>query len=75
LIENRGHRAKDVSLGDDASLIHVGQGPNVFSLLRDAALSLLHRAGYHAIASRLRYHAQYPEEAVALLLHPSPTRA
>jgi predicted transposase YbfD/YdcC len=75
LIENRGHRAKDVTLGEDASLIHLGQGPNVFSVLRNAALSLLHRAGYHAITSRLRYHSQHPEEAVALLLHPLPARA
>jgi predicted transposase YbfD/YdcC len=75
LIENRGHRAKDVNFGDDASLIHTGQGPPVFSLLRAAALSLLHRAGVHTIASRLRYHAQYPEEAVALLLDPLPARA
>jgi predicted transposase YbfD/YdcC len=75
LIENRGHRAKDVNFGEDASLIHAGQAPNVFSLVRDAALSLLHRAGVHAVASRLRHHAQYPEDAVALLLHSPPTRA
>jgi predicted transposase YbfD/YdcC len=75
LIENRGHRTKDVSFGEDASLIHAGQAPNVFSVLRDAALSLLHRAGHHAIARRLRHHAQHPEDAVALLLHPPPTGA
>jgi predicted transposase YbfD/YdcC len=75
LIENRGHRAKDVSLGDDASLVHRGQGANVCSVLRNAALSLLHRAGYHAITSRLRYYAHHPEDAVALLLDPPPTRA
>ncbi len=75
LIENRGHRAKDVSLGEDASLIHLGQGPPVCSVLRNLALSLLHRAGHHAIASRLRYHSQHPEEAVALLLDPLPTGA
>lgn len=75
MIENRGHRARDVTLGEDASLLHLGQGPSVCSVLRGAALSLLHRAGYHAITSRLRYHSQHPEEAVALLLQPSPTRA
>ncbi len=36
-------------------------------MLRDLALSLLHRAGYQAIASRLRYHSTHPEAAVALI--------
>lgn len=75
LIENRGHRARDVTLGEDASLIHLGQGPSIFGVLRSAVLNLLHRAGYHAVTSRLRYHSQHPEEAVALLLHPPPARA
>lgn len=75
LTENRGHRARDVTLGEDASLIHLGQGPSVFGVLRGAVLSLLHRAGYHAITSQLRYHSQHPEQAVALLLRPPPPRA
>jgi len=72
MIENRLHRSKDVTLGEDASLIHAGQGPSVFAMLRDTALSLLRRAGCHAITARRRYHSQYPEEAIALLLHPPP---
>jgi hypothetical protein len=34
-----------VSVGEDRSLIHQGQGPTVMALLRDAAVSLLQRAG------------------------------
>lgn len=74
-IENRLHRLKDVALGEDASLIHCGQGPTVMALLRDAALSLLHRTGVRRISARLRYHSQHPAAAVALLLADSPTRA
>lgn len=74
-IENRLHRHKDVTLGEDASLIHVGQGPTVMALLRDAALSLLHQAGVRRIASRLRRHSQHPEQAVALVLGPIPAGA
>lgn len=74
-IENRLHRRKDVSFGEDASLIHVGQGPTVMALLRDAALSLLHRAGVRQVAARLRAHSQQPERAVALVLGPLPTGA
>lgn len=70
LIENRSHRAKDVSFGEDASLIHTEHGPSVCSVLRSLALSLLRQAGYHAVTARLRYHSQHPQEAVALLLRP-----
>ena len=75
LIENRGHRAKDVNLGEDACLIHVQQGPTVLALLRDASLNLLRQAGYTRIAATIRAHAQHPDAAVALLLQPPPTRA
>jgi predicted transposase YbfD/YdcC len=69
-IENGLHRVKDVSLGEDQSPIHQGQGPSVMALLRDAAVSLLHRAGIRQVTARLRYHSQYPAAAVALLLTP-----
>jgi predicted transposase YbfD/YdcC len=69
-IENRRHRRKDVTFGEDASLIRAGQGPTVMALLRDAAVSLLHRAGIQQVAARLRRHSQHPEPAVALVLGP-----
>lgn len=74
-IENRLHRQKDVAFGEDASLIHRGQGPTVMALLRDAAVSLLHRAGVRQVAARLRFNAQRPEQAVALVVGPPPTHA
>jgi len=67
-IENGLHRVKDVTLGEDQSLIHRGQGPTVMALLRDAALSLLRRGGVRQIAARLRYHSQHPAAAVALVV-------
>jgi predicted transposase YbfD/YdcC len=74
-IENRLHRHKDVNFGEDASLIHVGHGPTVMALLRDAALNLLHGTGVRRIAARLRVHSQHPERAVALVVGPLPTGA
>lgn len=74
-IENGLHRGKDVALGEDASLIHVGQGPTVMALLREAALSLLHRAHVRHITARLREHSQHPDRAVALVIGPPPTHA
>jgi predicted transposase YbfD/YdcC len=70
VIENGLHRVKDVTLREDHSLIHQGQGPPVMALLRDAAVSLLRRAGVRQIAARLRYHSHHPAAAVALLVDP-----
>jgi predicted transposase YbfD/YdcC len=76
-IENDLHRVKDVTFGEDQSTVHAGQGPTVMALLRDAAVSLLRRAGIRQIAARLRDHGQDPAAAVALVIAapPSPTRA
>lgn len=71
LIENRGHRAKDVNLDEDASLIHHGQGPMVLSVLRDVSLNLLRHAGHTRIASAMRDYAQHVDAAVALVLAPT----
>ncbi|HVA89576.1 MAG TPA: ISAs1 family transposase [Chloroflexota bacterium] len=73
-IENGLHRTKDLTLGEDQSTLHTGQGPMVMAFLRDAALSLLHRAGIHQITARLREHAQDPDPAVALVVTPPPAR-
>lgn len=68
LIENRLHWRKDVTFGEDASLIHAGQGPLVMAALRDAVVSLLHQQGITKVASFLRTCSQYPEQAIALVL-------
>lgn len=74
-IENGLHYVKDVTLGEDRSLIHAGQGPVVMAMLRDSVVSLIRRSGWRAIASRLRYLADRPTDAVALVLGSVPARA
>lgn len=74
-IETGLHYVKDVTLGEDRSLIHVGQGPVVMAMLRDTVVSLIRHAGWHTIASRLRYLADRPTEAVALVVGSLTTRA
>ena len=66
-IENGLHRVKDVTLREDRSLIHTGNGPTVMAMLRDLALSLIHYSGCRRIAQRLRFHSRHSEHAVALL--------
>lgn len=74
-IENGLHFVKDRTCGEDQRLVHLGAGPTMLALLRDTAVSLLHRLGCRAIASRLRAHADQPHNAVALVIGRHPTHA
>jgi predicted transposase YbfD/YdcC len=66
-IENQLHRPKDTALGEDASLIHRGHGPDVLAILRNLAISLLRAAGITTIAAHLRHLSSHPEEALRLV--------
>lgn len=66
-IENSLHWVKDVTLGEDKSLIHVENGGAVMSGLRNIALSLLHRAGQKRIAASLRDNSRHPKQALILM--------
>lgn len=74
-IETGLHFVKDVTLGEDRCLIHVGQGPIVMAMLRDTVISLIRHSGWRTIASRLRYLADRPTDAVALVVGSPPTGA
>lgn len=66
-IENGLHYVKDVTLGEDRSLIHKGNGPSIMAILRDTVVSVLHRAGWRTIAERLRFYSGNVLAALALL--------
>ena len=66
-IENGLHYVKDVTLGEDRSLIHKGNGPSNMAILRDTVVTLLHRAGWRTIAERLRFYSGNPHAALAFL--------
>jgi predicted transposase YbfD/YdcC len=66
-IENGLHYVKDVTLGEDRSLMHKGNGPSIMAVLRDTVVSVLHRAGWRTIAERLRFYSGNAHAALALL--------
>jgi len=74
-IENGLHHVKDVTLGEDASMVRHGQGPNVLAILRDTALNLLRARGCRTIAARLRAHCRHPDALLAFLGLPLPQHA
>jgi predicted transposase YbfD/YdcC len=66
-IENGLHYVKDVTLGEDRSLVHKGNGPSIMAILRDTVVSLLHWAGWRTIAERLRFYSGNVHAALAFL--------
>lgn len=66
-VENGLHYVKDVTLGEDASQTHVGNGADVFAMVRNIAVSLIRRSGHRDIAAQLRRYSSCPHEALALL--------
>jgi hypothetical protein len=56
-IENRTHYVRDVTLGEDASRIRKGSGPQIMAALRNAAIGFLRTTGATNIAEALRHNA------------------
>ena len=56
-IENRSHYVRDVTLGEDASRIRKGCGPEIMAALRNTAIGFLRATGATNIAETLRRNA------------------
>ena len=56
-IENRSHYVRDVTLGEDASRVRTGSGPQVLAAIRNLAVSKLRLDGVTNIAAGLRRNA------------------
>jgi hypothetical protein len=69
-IENKLHRVRDVTCGEDGSQVRSGAAPQVCAALRNLAIALLRRTGVENIAAALRTHSARPRAAVALVLSP-----
>ena len=66
-IENRSHDVRDVTLGEDASRIRKGSGPEVMAAFRNAAIGFLRSTGVTNIAEALRRNAARIHELFAKL--------
>jgi DNA-binding LacI/PurR family transcriptional regulator len=63
-IENRPHRVRDVTMGEDASQVRTDAAPQVIGGLCNVTLAPLGRSGVSNIAERLRTFAGRPAAAV-----------
>ena len=66
-IENRVHYVRDVTLGEDASQVRVGNVPHVMAAFRNAAIAVLRRGSCTNIAAARRYLAANPKQALKMI--------
>ena len=66
-IENTVHYVRDVSLGEDAGQVHMGQAPQALAALRNGLLTLLRNSGVTNIADALRHYAASLQETLAFI--------
>ncbi|MDQ2783774.1 MAG: ISAs1 family transposase, partial [Chloroflexota bacterium] len=66
-IENGLFYRRDVTLGEDRSLLRRGNGPQVLAILNDLTLGLLRREGHTNVAEGRRISAAFPDHAFNLL--------
>jgi predicted transposase YbfD/YdcC len=69
-IENRVHRVRDVTWGEDAGQMRVGHAPQALAALRNGLLSLLRALGWTQIADATRHYSAFAQRAVHLLSTP-----
>jgi hypothetical protein len=69
-IENRVHHVRDVTMGEDANQMRVGNAPQVLAAIRNAILNLVRKQGWTNIADGLRHYAAFPHRALALISSP-----
>jgi len=65
--ENERKRIRDVSLGEDASRVRKGSGPEVTAALRNAAIGFLRSTGATKIVETIRRNASQPGQLFAKL--------
>ena len=66
-IENGSHYVRDVTLGEDASRIRTGSGPEVMAAFRNAAIGFLRSTGVTNVAAALRRNAARVDDLFAEL--------
>lgn len=69
-IENRSHWRRDVTLGEDASRVTLGQTPQVLATLNNTVLALVDHLRLPNLAAAIRQFAAQPAKSLALLLSP-----
>jgi predicted transposase YbfD/YdcC len=68
-IENRLHRRRDVTLGEDACQVRMTGAPEALAALNGGVLALMDWLQVSNVASQMRHFCAHPVEALQLLCH------
>ena len=68
-IENRLHRRRDVTLGEDACQVRITGAPQALAALNGGVLALMDWLHVPNVASQMRHFCAHPLEALQLLYH------
>ena len=66
-IENRLHYVRDMTFREDQSRIRTGNAPQVHAAIRNTAMTLIRRLGFHCIPEALENFAEHRQKAVHLV--------
>lgn len=67
-IENRSHYVRDTQLGEDASPIRCGDGPQIMAASGNAALSVLRLTGITRVSDEINFLASRPLIAADMIM-------
>ena len=70
-VENGLHWIRDVVFGEDASTTHTAHAPHALAILRNLALSLLHRWHGHDVTATRQHYAAHPTSLLRRLVLPA----
>ena len=66
-IENQVHHVRDVTMGEDANQMRIGNAPQVLAAVRNAVLNLMRFKGWTNVADGLRHYGAFVHRALALV--------
>ena len=70
VVENRNHRPRDTTFGEDACLMHTGHGPSNNALVNHTALALIFHRGFRRVQAAVQHFAMDRAEAIRAVAEP-----
>ena len=74
VVENRNHRRRDTTFGEDACLIHTGDGPSNSTIVNHTALAIIFHRGFRQVQAAVQHFAMDRAEAIRAVAEPGQVR-
>ena len=70
VVENRNHRPRDTTFGEDACLMHTGHGPSNNATVNNLALAIIFHLGFRQVQAAVQHFAMDRREAICAVTEP-----